>query len=81
MDPPERAEAVITRMAGKGTPVIGVCGGFQMLGTSLDDPHGVRGGRNHAGNGALTDPDDLRGEENENESNRHGEIFGGRRTG
>ena len=23
----------------------------------------------------------ARGEENENESNRHGEIFGGRRTG
>ena len=37
-------EAVITRMAGKGTPVIGVCGGFQMLGTSLDDPHGVEEG-------------------------------------
>lgn len=37
-------EAVITRMAGKGTPVIGVCGGFQMLGTSLDDPYGVEEG-------------------------------------
>ncbi len=37
-------EAVITRMVGKGTPVIGVCGGFQMLGTSLDDPQGVEEG-------------------------------------
>ena len=37
-------EAVITRMAGKGIPVIGVCGGFQMLGTSLSDPHGVEEG-------------------------------------
>ena len=37
-------EAVITRMAGKGTPVIGVCGGFQILGTSLDDPYGVEEG-------------------------------------
>ena len=37
-------EAVITRMAGRGMPVIGVCGGFQMLGTSLDDPHGVEEG-------------------------------------
>jgi len=37
-------EAVITRMAGKGTPVIGVCGGFQMLGMSLDDPRGVEEG-------------------------------------
>lgn len=37
-------EAVITRMAGKGTPIIGVCGGFQMLGTSLDDPYGVEEG-------------------------------------
>ena len=37
-------EAVITRMARKGTPVIGVCGGFQMLGMSLSDPHGVEEG-------------------------------------
>ncbi len=29
--------------AGAGVSVLGVCGGLQLLGTSLDDPHGVDG--------------------------------------
>jgi adenosylcobyric acid synthase len=31
----------IGRAAGEGRPVLGVCGGFQMLGISIHDPHGV----------------------------------------
>ena len=35
--------AGITRLAGAGVPVLGVCGGLQMLGQSIRDPHGIEG--------------------------------------
>ncbi|MDE1999384.1 MAG: cobyric acid synthase [Burkholderiales bacterium] len=38
LDEPIRAHAL------SGRPVLGICGGLQMLGQSLDDPHGVDGG-------------------------------------
>ncbi len=34
----------ITRYANAGGHVIGICGGYQMLGTTVSDPHGVEGG-------------------------------------
>ena len=34
-------------------PVIGICGGLQMLGYALDDPHGVEGGGSERGIGLL----------------------------
>jgi len=36
-------EREIIALAGKCVPVAGICGGFQMLGLSLSDPHGVEG--------------------------------------
>lgn len=34
----------VTRAAHAGTPVLGVCGGLQMLGHTVADPHGVEAG-------------------------------------
>ncbi|WP_278913455.1 cobyric acid synthase [Deinococcus wulumuqiensis] len=45
--------AGVTRLAHAGVPVLGVCGGLQMLGTRLSDPHGVEGGGEVPGLGLL----------------------------
>lgn len=46
-------EARIQRMHGTGTPVLGICGGYQMMGRTLSDPDGVEGGGTLAGIGLL----------------------------
>lgn len=38
-------EAAVLRLAHAGAPVLGVCGGYQMLGQTLDDPQGTESGR------------------------------------
>ncbi len=46
-------EAAVRRLAASGVSVLGVCGGYQMLGQTLDDPDGVEGGGSMAGMGLL----------------------------
>ena len=46
------AEQVVAA-AHRGIPVFGVCGGFQMLGKSVEDPLGVEGGGREEGLGLL----------------------------
>ncbi len=46
-------EAKISRFAGTGGAVFGICGGYQMLGEELSDPHGVEHGGTMRGMGLL----------------------------
>ncbi len=46
-------EAAVLKHAARGEPVLGICGGFQMLGLSLHDPAGMEDGGEMAGLGLL----------------------------
>ncbi len=46
-------EAAIKKCSAAGVPVFGICGGFQMLGECLSDPHGVEHGGEMQGMGLL----------------------------
>ena len=46
-------EALILKVADRGTLIFGICGGYQMLGETLSDPHGVEAGGSMRGMGLL----------------------------
>ena len=46
-------EALILKAAASGTLIFGICGGYQMLGENLSDPHGVEAGGTMRGIGLL----------------------------
>ncbi len=46
-------EAAVCKLAHTGTPVMGICGGYQMMGETLSDPCGTEGGGEMHGMGLL----------------------------
>ncbi len=46
-------EGAILKLAGNGRIIMGICGGYQMLGKSLSDPEGVEAGGSMRGMGLL----------------------------
>lgn len=46
-------EASVRKLASGGTMVLGICGGYQMMGTQLEDPEGVEHGGTMKGMGLL----------------------------
>ena len=46
-------EGKILRHAASGKTVFGICGGYQMMGETLSDPHGVEAGGTIKGMGLL----------------------------
>lgn len=50
----EGLESAIKKLCSANTPLIGICGGYQMLGTRVNDPHGVERGGEVEGMGLLS---------------------------
>ncbi|MFR7736006.1 MAG: cob(I)yrinic acid a,c-diamide adenosyltransferase [Eggerthella lenta] len=46
--------ACVRALSGAGTPVLGICGGYQLLGDELSDPHGREGAGTARGLGLIS---------------------------
>lgn len=46
-------EAAVKQRLSRGVPVFGICGGYQMMGSVISDPHGSEGGGSIAGMGIF----------------------------
>ena len=55
-------EGAILKHAAKGGAVVGICGGYQMLGKTVSDPDGMEGGGTLAGLGLLPSETVFQGE-------------------
>lgn len=72
-------EAAVLKLADSGTAVIGICGGYQMLGKSISDPEGAEAGAGTeiAGMGLLDQETVFRGEKLQTQtSGRFGAVEG-----
>ena len=76
-------EAAALKLAHAGTPILGVCGGYQMLGQTLDDPQGTESGRPMALSGLGLLPTrtvfDAQKRRMQMRAVARGELFGGAR--
>lgn len=76
-------EAAALKLAYAGTPILGVCGGYQMLGQTLDDPQGTESGRPMALSGLGLLPTrtvfDAQKRRMQVRAAAQGELFGGAR--
>ena len=70
-------DSEIARLKEAGVPVVGICGGYQMLGESVEDPDGVEGGGSEKGLGLLPVRTVLRGNKKTTQyTGRFGDVSG-----
>ena len=70
-------ETVIKKSVSRGTPVFGICGGYQMLGTVISDPDNTEGGGETAGMCLLSGKTVFAGKKRQEQvSGRFSEITG-----
>lgn len=70
-------EAAIVKLAASGTPVLGVCGGYQLLGEVIHDPEGVEHGTGGSVRGMGLLPVETVFRQEKSRSRVRGETFSG----
>lgn len=71
-------ETAIKKAAANGTPVVGICGGYQILGRTISDPNGVEGFPKTVNGMGLLDVDTVFSEEKHTAqvTGKFGEVSG-----